>query len=119
MCRSRRELSNAYLLAKFGVDTVEDEPSKVCPPTSGGRRACSLLPAAGTLRSCSALIGTRMAEGAGDGAAGAEGAGDGAEGAAAAEAEGSGEGAKGETGTEQRQKPVQITAREPEFWQIF
>ena len=31
MCRSRRELSNAYLLAKFGFDTVENEPCKVCP----------------------------------------------------------------------------------------
>ena len=31
MCRSRRELSNAYLLAKIGVDTAEDEPCKVCP----------------------------------------------------------------------------------------
>ena len=30
-CRSRRELSNAYLLAKFGLDTAENEPSKVCP----------------------------------------------------------------------------------------
>ena len=29
-CRSRRELSNAYLLAKFGFDTAEHEPSKVC-----------------------------------------------------------------------------------------
>ena len=25
MCRSRRELSNAYLLAKIGVDTAENE----------------------------------------------------------------------------------------------
>ena len=31
LCRSRRELSNAYLLAKFGFDTAENEPSKVCP----------------------------------------------------------------------------------------
>ena len=31
MCRSRRELSNAYFLAKFGFDTAENEPSKVCP----------------------------------------------------------------------------------------
>ena len=31
MCRSRRELSNAYLLAKFRFDTAENEPSKVCP----------------------------------------------------------------------------------------
>ena len=29
MCRSRRELSNAYLLAKIGVDTAENEPLKV------------------------------------------------------------------------------------------
>ena len=34
LCRSRRKLSNAYLLAKFGFDTAENEPSKVCrsPP---------------------------------------------------------------------------------------
>ena len=30
MCRSRRELSNEYLLAKFGFNTAENEPSKVC-----------------------------------------------------------------------------------------
>ena len=29
MCRSRRELSNEYLLAKFGVDTAENEPLEV------------------------------------------------------------------------------------------
>ena len=29
-CRSRRELSNEYLLAKIGVDTTENEPHKVC-----------------------------------------------------------------------------------------
>ena len=28
--RSRQELSNEYFLAKFGVDTEENEPSKVC-----------------------------------------------------------------------------------------
>ena len=28
-CRSRRELSNAYLLPKFGFDTAENEPFKV------------------------------------------------------------------------------------------
>ena len=39
MCRSRRELSNAYLLAKFGVDTAENEPSKVCPRRPRRRRA--------------------------------------------------------------------------------
>ena len=31
MCRSRRELSNEYLLAKFGFDIAENEPCKVCP----------------------------------------------------------------------------------------
>ena len=29
MCRSRRELSNEYLLAKIGVDTAENEPLEV------------------------------------------------------------------------------------------
>ena len=29
--RSRRELSNAYLLAKFGFGTAENEPCQVCP----------------------------------------------------------------------------------------
>ena len=28
-CRSRQELSNEYFLAKFGVDTEENEPYKV------------------------------------------------------------------------------------------
>ena len=30
LCGSRRELSNEYLLAKFGFDTAENEPCKVC-----------------------------------------------------------------------------------------
>ena len=29
MCRSRRDLSNAHFLAKFGLDTVENEPCQV------------------------------------------------------------------------------------------
>ena len=29
--RSRREVSNAYLLAKFRFDTAENEPCQVCP----------------------------------------------------------------------------------------
>ena len=29
-CRSREELSNEYLLAKFGVDRAENGPLKVC-----------------------------------------------------------------------------------------
>ena len=28
-CRSRQDVSNEYLLAKFGVDTAENEPLKV------------------------------------------------------------------------------------------
>ena len=31
LCRSRRELSNAYFLAKFCFDTAENDPCKVCP----------------------------------------------------------------------------------------
>ena len=34
LCRSRRELSNAYLLANFGFDTAESKPCKVCPLSS-------------------------------------------------------------------------------------
>ena len=30
LCRSRRELSNEYSLAKFGFYTAENEPCKVC-----------------------------------------------------------------------------------------
>ena len=29
LCRSRRELSNAYFLAKFGFDTAENEPCEI------------------------------------------------------------------------------------------
>ena len=36
LCRSRRELSNEYLLAKFGFDTAENEPCKVCPLSAYG-----------------------------------------------------------------------------------
>ena len=45
LCRSRRELSNEYLLAKIGVDTAENEPLEVwgkiqfiihSPPYSAG-----------------------------------------------------------------------------------
>ena len=31
LCRSRRELSNAYFLAKFGFDTADNESFQVCP----------------------------------------------------------------------------------------
>ena len=42
MCRSRRELSNEYLPAKFGFDTAEKEPCKFffCSP-------CTDLPGSG------------------------------------------------------------------------
>ena len=44
MCRSRRELSQGYLLANIGVDTAENEPSEVLKfgfrPTTD-RRPCS------------------------------------------------------------------------------
>ena len=33
-CRSRQELSNEYFLAKFGVDTEENEPLKSFPTIS-------------------------------------------------------------------------------------
>ena len=29
-CRSREDLSNEYSLGKFGFDTAENEPLKVC-----------------------------------------------------------------------------------------
>ena len=38
MCRSRGELSNAYLLAKFGFDTAENQPSKVLRAHAEQRR---------------------------------------------------------------------------------
>ena len=31
LCRSRREFSNEFSLAKFGCDAAENEPCKVCP----------------------------------------------------------------------------------------
>ena len=38
LCRSRRELSNAYLVAKFGLDTAENEPCQVWPSRAASRR---------------------------------------------------------------------------------
>ena len=45
LCRPRRELSNAYFLAKFGFDPAENEPCQVCKTeqrccTPCLRRAC-------------------------------------------------------------------------------
>ena len=42
LCRSRRELSNDYLLAKFGFDTAENELCKVCPTLSVAEPRISL-----------------------------------------------------------------------------
>ena len=73
LCRSRRELSNEYLLAKIGVDTAENEPLEVwgensiqyslhslVPPMGAGAvlgRAPSLFPAlASATLLCKALI---------------------------------------------------------------
>ena len=39
LCRSRRELSNEYLLAKFGLDTAKNEPCQVCPTAGAGSSA--------------------------------------------------------------------------------
>ena len=54
LCRSRRELSNEYLRAKFGFDTAENEPCQVssseiifgCCQTTG-REACSSISTSG------------------------------------------------------------------------
>ena len=56
LCRSRRELLNAYFLAKFRFDAAENEPPKVCPiepglqrsiestrPSPGGEKASALV----------------------------------------------------------------------------
>ena len=42
LCRSRRELSNEYLLAKIGVDTAENEPCKVCPLSAYRSPRCAV-----------------------------------------------------------------------------
>ena len=38
LCRSRRELSNAYFVAKFGLDTAENEPCQVRAGAAPRRR---------------------------------------------------------------------------------
>ena len=48
LCRSRRELSNEYLLAKFGFDAAENELAKVCRskqaiPTPGHKSGSGTL----------------------------------------------------------------------------
>ena len=48
MCRSRRELSNEYLLAKIGVDTAENEPFEVWRENSIQHSIVSLMRGSGT-----------------------------------------------------------------------
>ena len=57
MCRSRRELSNANLLAKFGFDAAENEPSKGCRD----KRRCGLRGPSST-RSWSRSTGGRVTD---------------------------------------------------------
>ena len=45
LCRSRRELSKSYLVAKFGFDTAENEPWQVCSMISSVA-ICGRVPAA-------------------------------------------------------------------------
>ena len=54
LCRSRRELSNAYLLAKIGVDTAENEPLEVWGKIQNIQyySIVSLLPTPAGLRVC-------------------------------------------------------------------
>ena len=55
LCRSRRELSNAYFLAKIGFDTAENEPSKIWPIAAGANEtaARSVGPGGATLTTTS------------------------------------------------------------------
>ena len=65
VCRSRRELSNEYLLAKVGFDTAENEPCKVAlllavrffsraPPTSSS--ACAMASSAVRSAVCACVV---------------------------------------------------------------
>ena len=56
LCRSRRELSNAYLLAKIGVDTAENEPCKVCPLSVYRSPRCVAVVATGLTVSTSGAL---------------------------------------------------------------
>ena len=50
LCRSRRELSNAYFLAKLGFDTAENEPCQVCPIPRNAALKAPQPPARGAAR---------------------------------------------------------------------
>ena len=56
MCRSRRELSNEYLLAKFGFDTADNEPCKVCPLSAYRSPRYGLVPLANALKGADSVM---------------------------------------------------------------
>ena len=70
LCRSRRERSNVYLLAKVGVDTAENEPLEVWGEMIQYYSFVSLVPPSGIARAPAAGTATR---GAARGRAGASG----------------------------------------------
>ena len=43
LCRSRRDVSNEYLVAKIGFDTEENEPCKVFGHLSNNRQSLQQL----------------------------------------------------------------------------
>ena len=68
LCRSRRELSNEYLLAKIGVDTAENEPLQVCPLSAyRSPRFCRERPRKAYLLSLSSADRQRLVQWAGPG----------------------------------------------------
>ena len=50
LCRSRQELSNAYLVAKIGFDTAENEPAKKSKLSKKARYCAALRERVGLLR---------------------------------------------------------------------
>ena len=50
LCRSRQELSNAYLVAKIGFDTAENEPAKKLKLSKKARYCAALRERVGLLR---------------------------------------------------------------------
>ena len=56
LCRSRRELSNAYFLAKIGLDTAENEPCQVCPTPRNAAAAPRALTTGTPKRPCLSAV---------------------------------------------------------------
>ena len=67
LCRSRRELSNAYFLAKFGFDTAANDPVKFARSPAAHRRLAARSEELGDRITAKALKAAE--EGAGAGAA--------------------------------------------------